>query len=124
VNFTLTQEQYEALIAFAQRGATTSNEALTLDAFLKDIERTNNITRYILWVQWQEQDQPLPPTTEFPAKWPPEMRHKIEFLSRPVGSADVDQVLKLKARKPVTVLVTPDPAGVLGWTKREDFFVR
>jgi hypothetical protein len=121
---TLEQEQYEALIALARAGASTPDEARNLDYFLQQIETANNIRRYRLWVQWQEADQPLPPTTQFPYKWPPEMRHYIELLTRPITKEDVQAVLKAKARKPVGVLVTPDVGGVLGWTKPEDYFIR
>jgi len=121
--FTLTQEQYEALIAYAQAGAAGDSIAV-LDAFLRDIEKANNVVRSLVWIQWQEQDQPLPPTTNFPAVWPPQLRYRLELLSRPVNKADVEEVLRLRARKPVTVLLTKDPAATIGWTKLEDFFTQ
>jgi hypothetical protein len=121
--FTLTQEQYEALIAYAQAGAEGDSVAV-LDAFLRTIEKANNVTRSLVWIQWQEQDQPLPPTTNFPAVWPPQLRYRLELLSRPVCKADVEEVLRLHARKPVTVLLTKDPGATLGWTKLEDFFTQ
>ena len=121
--FTLTQEQYEALISMARTGATTAEKQRALDSFLKSIEAANGITRYALWIQWQEMDQPLPSTTDFPKVWPPEMRFYLENLTRPIAKADVNQVLTLKARKPVNVLVTPDPAGLVGWTELAAYFV-
>lgn len=120
--FTLTQEQYEALIAFAKTGATTAEQARTLEVFLKTIEKANGITRSLLWIQWQEANQPLPPTTNFPTTWPPEMRYRLELVTRPITKADVLQVLQQKARKPVGVFVTKDPGAELGWTRLEDFF--
>lgn len=121
--FTLTQEQYEALIAYAQAGA-AGDSVFVLDAFLRDIEKANNVTRYLVWIQWQEQDQPLPPTTNFPAVWPPQSRYRLELLSRPISKADVDEVLRLRARKPTTVLLTKDPGATIGWTKLADFFTQ
>jgi hypothetical protein len=121
--FTLTQEQYEALVALARRGATTAQQTRDLDAFLASIERGAGITRYKLWVQWQEADAP-PPKGQFPETWPPELRQYVELLSRPIARADVDRVLGLHARNPVNVLVTPDPAALVGWTKVDDFFVQ
>ncbi len=120
--FTLTQEQYEALIAFAKRGVTNDGESLTLDTFLRGIETASGITRSLVWIQWQEQDQPLPPSTSFPAVWPPQLRYKLELLSRPVARVDVDKVITAHARRPVAVLCTRDPAAMVGWTKLEDFF--
>jgi len=122
--FTLDQEQYEALIAFARQGTSTPDQARSLNNFLEQIEKANGIKRYKLWVQWQEADQPLPPTTEFPLKWPPELRYYIELISRPINKNDVQEVLKAKARKPVNVLVTPDPGATLGWASIDDYFLQ
>ena len=121
---TVTQEEFEALITLARTGATTAEQQLQLDAWVRLIERKNNITRYQLWVQWQEADSPVPPGTDFPSVWPPEMRALIQQFSRPVSLADVNTLLSKKARKPVTVLVTPDPAAALGWTPLESYFVQ
>lgn len=124
MDLTVTQEEYESLITLARAGATTPDARRQLDTWLKQIEKKNNIVRSILWVQWQEADTPLPPNTAFPEKWPPEMRYMIQLLTRPVSKLDVEAVLRQKARKAVTVLVSPDPGGVLGWTPLEDFFVQ
>jgi hypothetical protein len=126
--FTLSQEQYEALIAFARRGTLDADGAVIpeqsrqLDTYLKAIELDNDITRDAVWVQWQEMDQPLPAATSFPDTWPPEMRHYIEFITRRVARADVDAALTELARAPTNVLVTKDPAARLGWTPLDDFF--
>lgn len=124
MDLTVTQEEYESLITLARAGATTADAQRQLDAWLKQIEKKNNIVRSILWVQWQEADTPLPPNTAFPEKWPPEMRYMIQLLTRPVSKLDVEAVLRQKARKPVTVMVSPDPGGVLGWIPLGDFFVQ
>lgn len=122
-SFTLSQEQYEALIFLARRGAEGNAQQLTqLDLFLRDIEKSNGVTRYFLWVQWQELSAPLPPGTNFPEKWPKELRKAIELIGRPIARADVDQVLDRYASEPMTVLVTKDPAALVGWTPIDDFF--
>lgn len=126
--FTLTQQQYEALIALARAGTMDDaglvdvDEALKLDAFLKKIETDNGVTRSAVWVQWQEMDQPLPPTTNFPDVWPPELRFYIELVTRLVSKADVEVMLEVQASKPNNVLVTRDPAARVGWTALDDFF--
>ena len=119
----LSQQDYEALIALARKGATSAEEQRQLDDFLKRLEKSNGIARYGLWVQRQEQDQPLPPTARFPEKWPPEMRFYIELVSRPIARADVEVVLKQHARKPVSILVTRDPGATVGWTELDQFFI-
>jgi hypothetical protein len=127
-NLTLTQEQYEALIALARQGAEAAEDpsgtSLQLDIFLKDLEAANGITRYAVWVQWQEMDQPLPPTTAFPTSWPPTQRAYIEFLTRPVAKVDVMNVVAQKASKPTNILVTKDPGATLGWTPIAAFFLQ
>lgn len=129
LTFNLTQQQYEGLIALARRGTVddagvvNTNEALKLDEFLKEVETTNGVTRSALWVQWQELDQPLPPTTNFPDVWPPELRFYIEFITRLVSRADVDKMLLVQATTPNNILVTKDPAARVGWTPIDDFFV-
>ena len=122
MNFSLTEEQYEALIALARRGATTAAQTRSLESFLGLIESQNGIVRHKLWIQWQEADSELPASAKFPEKWPPELRHYVELISRPITKDDVAEVLRLYARKPVTVLVSPDPAALVGWTTVESFF--
>lgn len=122
MTFTLTQEQYEALIALARRGATTDEQLRSLGVFLQTIERANGVTRSFVLVQWQEMDAPLPAGTTFPEVWPPDMRWPIELISRPVARADVDAVLRVRAINPTGVMCTRDPAGIVGWIPVEDFF--
>lgn len=129
VTFTLSQEDYEALISFAREGAKDKDgspiaeKARRLDEFLLSIEKKNGVKRDAIWVQWQELDAPLPPTASFPRTWPPELRFFIELISRKVSRADVDQVLSAHAKNPTSVLVTRDPAAQVGWTPLDDFFI-
>ena len=124
MDFTLSQEQYEALIYLARKGTgSDAGKQIELDTFLKDIESTNGIKRYFLWVQWQEAGAPLPSGMSFPEKWPPDLRKAIELISRPIAKADVKQVLEKYASQPTIVLVTKDPAGIAGWTPIDDFFI-
>ena len=118
----LTLEEYEALVSFARAGAATPDTLRIINKFLVIIEERNNIHRYFMWVQWQETDYPLPPGARFPDKWPPELRCSLERTDRPIAKADVDKVLASNARRPATILVTTDPAGLLGWTTLDDYF--
>jgi len=124
MNFQLDQQQYEALIALAREGTTNSpDKARELEEFLKSIEAANGVTRSILWVRWQEMDQPLPPATRFPDSWPPQMEYLIELVTRRVALSDVEAVLAARASKPVNVVVTPDPGRRVGWTAVSDYFI-
>jgi hypothetical protein len=125
VNFTLKQEQYEALIALARQGVQGSDvQVMALDAFLRSIEKANGVTRDFLWVQWQELNQPLPSsnTVKFPDTWPPHLRKSIELVTRRIARVDVEAVLEANANDPTSVLVTRDPNARLGWTTLDDFF--
>ncbi len=124
----LEQPEYETLIAFARQGtlnadgSVNQDRAQGLDAWLRLIEQKNGIKRNFVWIQWQEQDAPLPAGTNFPKKWPPEMRYPLTLISRPVARADVEQVLSVRATNPTSVLVTQDPAALVGWTELDVFF--
>jgi hypothetical protein len=128
LQFTLTQEEYEALIALAREG--TKNDAgqvdhdlaVRLDAFLRSIEKNNGVERDAVWVQWQELDEPLPAGTRFPEEWPPKMRVYIELIGRKVAEADVRDVLRQNATNPTSEMVTSDPGAMYGWTPLDDYF--
>ncbi len=123
MSVTLDQEQYLALVSLARQGADTPDKKRVLENFLKNIDKANNVSRYVLLVQWQEANAPLPKNADFPTTWPPSMRYLIERADRPIAKSDVMKVVKEKASNPVEVLVTKDTGGVVGWTKVDDFFV-
>ncbi len=120
--FTLTLEQYTALVALARQGTTSIDQQQNLEQFLISIEKANGVTRYLLWVQWQEAGQILPPTTKFPEVWPPELRRLIQQINRPIALADVQALLAEVATNPTNIVVTPDPAANVGWTPLNTFF--
>src|SRR5690606_3220697 len=124
----LDQECYEALVALAREGTKDKNgqvvpeRARILEQFLRRIEKENGINRYTVWVQWQEARQPLPPSTQFPETWPPQLRARIDLVTRPIARSDVETLLRERAIEPVNVLVTTDPGGIVGWRTLDDFF--
>lgn len=120
--YTLTMEEYEALAARARRAQQTPDELRALSEFLRLIESKNGKSRFEMWVLWQEVDHDLPANTPFPTKWPPELKTRVEVLNRPVGKADVDAALRAHAKKPVTIMVTSDPGGEVGFDRYETVF--
>lgn len=122
-NVTLDQEQYQALVFLARKGAATSDAKRVLEQFLKAIDKANDITRYFLKVRWQELEAPLPKRTSFPTVWPPELELSLERTDRPIAKVDVLDAVTKQASKPTNILVTRDPAGMAGWTKIDDFFI-
>ena len=115
-------DQYESLVGLARLGATTAEAQRQVTDLLLAIEQQNGITRYCLWVQWQEGGKQLPATVRFPDRWPPELRCSLERTDRALALADVTKVLATRATKPVSILVTTDPGAVLGWTPIADYF--
>lgn len=124
----LDQSEYESLIEYARKGTLNSDgtvnddRAHALDAWLRMIEKKNGVTRHLLWVQWQEQDAPLPAGTNFPTKWPPEMRVPLVLVTRPITRSDVDSLLNTRSKNPTSVVVTSDPAALVGWTQLDVYF--
>ena len=124
----LSQAEYETLVEFARQGTLNDDgsirrePALGLDSWLRALEFRNGVVRYFLWVQWQEQGAAVPPGARFPEKWPPELRASIALMSRAITRADVEAMLATKAREPTNVLVTRDPAAIVGWTELAEYF--
>ena len=119
--FTLTQQQYETLVALAQKGVAV-DRSVDLEAYLQDIEKANGIVRDTVYVQWQELDSALPPGTRFPDRWPPELRGRVQYIGRKVSRPDVEQYIKRRARNPGAVYVTRDPTYVTGLSTLDQFF--
>lgn len=118
MNFTLTQDQYTALVALARKGAP---DPVALEQFLVQIEKANGVNRYLLWVRWQEADVTPKSDVRFPKTWPPTQEYLLEKLS-PITKQDVLDALAVNATNPVTVLVTVDPAKEVGWQPLADRF--
>ena len=116
---TLTQEEYEGLVALAHVGAV---DQLPLNQLLEQIEKNNGIKRYMLWVQWQDAAGVVPIGMEFPEKWPADLRTRIEQLDVPISRQQVEDTVALRANKPINLLVTDDPNAVLGWSTLDQWF--
>lgn len=117
----LTEEEYATLRGYALEGK-TGDSARQLTEFCADIERRNGYVFYTVYVQWTEANAPLPRTADFPEKWPPQWRIPVTVQGRPVARADVTKALAQAATTPVDILVTRDPAMLVGWTKADLFF--
>lgn len=119
----LTLEQYMSLVSLGRKGlGEEASRIQDYELFLQDIEKSNNINRYAILVRWQELAAPLPPTRDFPRKWPPEQQTLIERSDRPIARKDLDDKLKTLARRPEEIMVTRDLGGIAGWTKVDEFF--
>jgi len=128
-SISLTLEQYEALISLARRSTVNPDNSIdqqqanVLDAFLLEIEQDNDITRSSLFIRWQDPTAPLPPGIRFPETWPPSLQYFLQLLTRPIAKSDVIALVAARTSNAVNIMVTQDPAGLVGWSKLEDFFV-
>jgi hypothetical protein len=126
----LTQEEYEALIDLARRGAQDDegnvkiDESRRLEHWMREIERKNGIVRNFVWIRWQELDSGLPPTTSFPETWPPEQQEYLESINRPIAKQDVTRLVDDRANRPTNIMVTRDSGAEVGWQTLDAFFVR
>lgn len=151
---TLNIQEYESLVALARKGAQLEgtirafetdptlrplwekartqygwdpNLVRELEAFLKQIEAENDITRFFVGLRWTEAGEPLPPRvagapTRFPENWPPQLEGTIELFTRQISRSDADAFLAARARSPVDVMCTFDTGMRVGWTAIDDFF--
>lgn len=119
---TLQPSEYNTLVSLARQGATTADSARSLESFLQSIERANGVERDTVLVQWQELGAPLPAGTSFPESWPPQLRSSLTLVSRRIAKTDVQALVAAKASQPTSILVTRDPAGLVGWTELDAFF--
>lgn len=114
-NLTITRVQLDALVAAGLAGDTDEVERL------RDlVYAANDITLYRLSIRWQDAGGQPPPRIELGKGWPEDQTYLLE-LERAISRNDVDVVLNTQATHPVTVMVTPDPDGNVGWTLLEDY---
>jgi hypothetical protein len=120
MNITLLSDEYMALVALARKGVDDTKQ---LDqVLLLPIEQRNEIKRYVLTVQWQDATAVIPVGSEFPDNWPPSLRIKIEQLNVPITRQQVEDAVALRTNRPVSILVTPDPNGSVGWSTLDQWF--
>lgn len=115
MTITMTRAQYDALVA-----AGLNDETVEILRLREEIDAANGVTRYVLNIRWQDVGGSPPPRIELGRGWPPDQTFMLE-LERPISRADVDEVLRTQAVNPASVMVTPDTAGVVGWTLLEDY---
>jgi hypothetical protein len=115
MDITITRPQYDAL-----RNAIIANDEAETIRLLSLIEIANGIKRYFLYIRWQDVGGTPPPRIELGKGWPKDQTYTLE-LDRAIARSDVDTVLATQARNPVSVMVTPDRAGNVGWTLINDY---
>jgi hypothetical protein len=114
-NITMTREQYEALCTLAK--AADQPSAFSLQ---RTIDTANGVRRFFLNVRWQNVGGQPPTRIELGKGWPVDQTYQLE-LERPISRHDVDDILRINAINPVSVMVTPDRYGIVGWSLLNDY---
>lgn len=114
-NVSLTRDQYDLLLEYAY-GTIVSDVALV--EMQRKIDAANGIKRYALLLRWMETGGAAPTRIELGKGWPVSQQFLLK-MDRPIAREDVDNILRTQATRPVSVTVTPDVRGVLGWTELE-----
>lgn len=118
----LTTSEYDTLVRLAEKAFLDVPDRLPLDSMLRAIETRNRIVRYALWVQWQDAKAVLPVGAEFPRTWPPELRARLQKINEPFTRENIETYVSHKASSPVSVLLTEDPNGLVGWRTLDQYF--
>jgi len=115
MNITITRMLYDALITAARTGNVV--EVLRLRDM---IDTSNSVKRFFLYIRWQDLGGRAPTPIELGKGWPVNQTFQLE-LDRAITRADVNTVLSTNASNPVTIMVTPDRAGNVGWYLIDDY---
>lgn len=117
-------EEYEAMVTLAIDACRRSPEAaVRFSELVAKVNQRNDLSFRTLWVQWTERGQPLPLDANFPVRWPDAWRYRLDLFNRTPTRKDVEEILARHATRPVDVLVTYDPAALVGWSQLDRLFV-
>lgn len=102
-------------------GAILRQEVDDLNALLGKIDRDNDLTRYYLYVKWQDAAVPRPGPDAPIQDWPP---WRMEWFTayEPFTRQFVEEFVDRQTSKALYILVTDDPSGDVGWYTLEEFF--
>lgn len=100
----------------------SQESAVRFAELVAKINQRNDLNFCTLWVQWTERGQRVPVGASFPDRWPSEWRYRIDLFNRMPTRSDVTEVLTRRSSRPVDVLVTYDPAALVGWTQLDVLF--
>lgn len=123
MTISMARDQYDLLLDYAYGRKTP-------DAVLSDLQKkvdlANGVKRFSLNIRWMETGGASPSRIEIKDGdgWPPSQTFLLK-MDRAISRADVDDVLRTQAIRPVYVTVTSDELGIVGWTELDvwDFYI-
>jgi len=116
-DITITRAQYDSLLA-----AANGDTQVDVEGLQKLIDDANGITRYFLYIRWQDLGGQPPTRIELGdgVNWPANQEFGLS-QETPISREDVDIVLQTQATNPVDAMVTSDRNGIVGWTLLDDW---
>ena len=115
-NVTVKSADWESLV-----GAVLKQETDDLNTLLTRVDAQNSLNRYYLYVKWQDAGAKRPGPDDPIQDWPPWGFDWFVSYSR-FTKDFVEDFVARQSTNPLTILVTDDPAGEVGWYLLEDFF--
>jgi hypothetical protein len=109
-------EDWEALV-----GAILKEETDDLNVLLTRVDEENSLTRYYLYIKWQDAGAKRPAPGDEITDWPP--WRFAWFISYTQFTEEfVTDYVDGQTDHALAILVTDDPSGEVGWFTVEDFF--
>lgn len=111
---TMTNTEYENLLAAAKAGDTSAIKVLQ-----DDIDAANGILRFAVLIRWTEvggKAVALPS----PYSWPETQTGQLDKMST-ISKADVEEYVASRSTNAVNIQLTKDLEGVAGWTELDDY---
>lgn len=107
----ITREQLDALFFAADAG-----DMSTVKTTVATIDKANNVTRYSLFVRWQEVTGEPESYVNDRRDYPSFKRNRLN-MTRVITREDVLALVAQFASSSTNIQVTPDVSGAIGWTE-------
>ena len=118
MSITITDAQWLAIVSSILSGSTTGMKDM-----LDEIDETNGLTRYYLWVRWLDRSAPRYDGADPVLNWPPQEETDEPFIAySPFTQAFVEEYVAAQTSDYAYILVTDDSAGQAGWKELDVFF--
>lgn len=113
MSISLSRDQYDLLLSYARRERAPDE---LLDDTQRRIDAANGVRRFALNIRWMARGGAAPTRIDIGKGWPPTQQFLLK-MDRAITREDVNAILRAQPSTPVSVNVTSDPRGVVGWTE-------
>ena len=118
---TLTDEQFVTLAGWAEAYGVANDLFMSIRDFTEKLENANGLARQFLWVRWRDAN-----ARQEAGDWdfPPQYTQQMLRYTTPWTYEDVQAVVAARTSNPVSIEVTRDRTGTVGWSDLNTFFDR